>query len=44
MGVVVLDTGETHGLDFIFLALGVKPNAIFTASGLPTGADGAACW
>ena len=39
-GGVVLDTGETHGLDFIFLALGVKPNAIFTASGLPTGADG----
>ncbi|MCG6879414.1 MAG: FAD-dependent oxidoreductase [Deltaproteobacteria bacterium] len=39
-GGVVLDTGETHGLDFIFLALGVKPNAIFKVSGLPTGPDG----
>ncbi|EFK05416.1 pyridine nucleotide-disulfide oxidoreductase family protein, partial [delta proteobacterium NaphS2] len=39
-GGVVLDTGETHGLNFIFLALGVKPNAIFKASGLPTGPDG----
>lgn len=37
---VVLDTGETHGFDFIFLGLGVKPNAIFKNSGLPTGPDG----
>ena len=37
---VLLDTGETHALDFIFLALGVTPNAIFKTSGLPTGPDG----
>ncbi len=39
-GDVVLGTGETRGLDFIFLALGVTPNAIFKVSGLPTGPDG----
>ncbi len=37
---VVLDSGENHELDFIFLGLGVKPNPIFTNSGLPTGPDG----
>jgi NADH dehydrogenase FAD-containing subunit len=39
-GGVVLDTGKTHALDFLFLALGVTPNPIFKASGLPTGPDG----
>ena len=37
---VFLDTGETYEIDFIFLALGVTPNAIFKDSGLPTGPDG----
>ena len=37
---VMLDTGQTHDLDFIFLALGVKPNPIFGNSNLPTGPDG----
>lgn len=39
-GGVILETGEEHELDFHFLALGVKPCAIFAASGLPTGPDG----
>jgi NADH dehydrogenase FAD-containing subunit len=38
-GGVVLDSGETYALDFIFLALGVIPNPIFEVSGLPTGPD-----
>jgi NADH dehydrogenase FAD-containing subunit len=37
---VTLASGETYAYDFIFLALGVKPSPIFTASGLPTGPDG----
>lgn len=37
---VILDSGETHELDFIFLGLGVKPNAIFRNSNLPVGPDG----
>jgi NADH dehydrogenase FAD-containing subunit len=37
---VVLDTGKTHDLDFMFLAMGVKPNPIFSRSNLPTGPDG----
>jgi NADH dehydrogenase FAD-containing subunit len=39
-GKVTLDSGVTHSLDFIFLAMGVKPNLIFQESGLPTGPDG----
>ncbi|MBI9086172.1 MAG: FAD-dependent oxidoreductase [Desulfobacterales bacterium] len=39
-GGVILETGEKHELDFHFLALGVKPCAIFGASGLPTGPEG----
>ena len=39
-GSVVLDTGETHTLDFLFLGLGVAPNEIFKTSGLPIGPDG----
>ena len=34
------DSGKTHDLDFLFLAMGVKPNPIFTNSNLPTGPDG----
>ena len=37
---VVLDTGQAHDLDFIFLAIGVRPNPIFSNSKLPTGPDG----
>lgn len=37
---VTLDSGQTHRLDLIFLALGVKPSPIFTDSGLSTGPDG----
>ncbi|MBC2712176.1 MAG: FAD-dependent oxidoreductase [Desulfosarcina sp.] len=37
---VFLDNGETLPADFIFLALGVKPSAIFADSGIATGPDG----
>ncbi|MCB2182476.1 MAG: FAD-dependent oxidoreductase [Desulfobulbaceae bacterium] len=37
---IVMDSGHKHDLDFIFLALGVKPSPIFSESGLPTGPDG----
>jgi NADH dehydrogenase FAD-containing subunit len=37
---VTLVSGETRSLDFIFLAVGVKPNPIFNNSGLSTGPDG----
>ena len=37
---VTLTSGETRTLDFIFLAVGVKPNPIFSNSGLVTGPDG----
>ena len=39
-GLVTLESGESQVLDFIFLAMGVKPNLIFQNSGLPTGPDG----
>ena len=39
-GAVTLDSGKTHALDFIFLAMGVVPNPIFKNSGLSTGPDG----
>ena len=39
-GKVVLESGETREMDFMFLAIGVKPNPIFKKSGLPTGPDG----
>jgi NADH dehydrogenase FAD-containing subunit len=39
-GTVTLGSGETHSLDFIFLAIGVEPNPIFKNSGLATGPDG----
>jgi len=34
------DSGKTYDFDFLFLAMGVKPNPIFTNSNLPTGPDG----
>ena len=37
---VHLDNGERLPADFIFLALGVKPSAIFADSGIATGPDG----
>ncbi|MEE4114462.1 MAG: FAD-dependent oxidoreductase [Desulfobacteraceae bacterium] len=37
---VNLDNGERLPADFIFLALGVKPSAIFANSGIATGPDG----
>ena len=36
---ITLDTGKETAVDFIFMALGVKPSAIFEASGLPVGPD-----
>jgi len=39
-GRVVLETGESHGCDFTFLALGVRPTDIFRSSGVPVGPDG----
>ena len=39
-GAINLASGEQHHLDIIFMALGVKPNLIFTNSGLPVGPDG----
>ena len=39
-GSATLASGETHALDFIFLALGVAPNPLFQKSGLATGPDG----
>ena len=37
---IELKSGRRFAADFIFLATGVKPTAIFKASGLPTGPDG----
>jgi NADH dehydrogenase FAD-containing subunit len=37
---VLLDNAERLPADFIFLALGVKPSAIFADSGIDTGPDG----
>jgi len=37
---IILESGKRYGLDFIFLAMGVRPNAIFERSGIPTGPDG----
>lgn len=35
-----LSSGQVHPVDFIFLAQGIKPSPIFSASGLPIGPDG----
>jgi NADH dehydrogenase FAD-containing subunit len=37
---ITLDNRETLHADFIFLALGVKPSAMFADSGIATGPDG----
>jgi len=37
---VILESGNSHELDFIFLALGVKPSGMFRDAGLPVGPDG----
>jgi NADH dehydrogenase FAD-containing subunit len=34
------ESGMVHELDVIFVAVGVKPNPVFKASGIPTGPDG----
>lgn len=39
-GKVVLDSGQSHDVDFIMLATGVRPSTIFKESGLPVGPDG----
>jgi NADH dehydrogenase FAD-containing subunit len=39
-GQITLESGKSYGADVIFLAVGVKPSAIFEESGLPTGPDG----
>jgi NADH dehydrogenase FAD-containing subunit len=39
-GKVLESSGQTHALDVIFVAVGVRPNDVFHASGLPVGADG----
>ncbi len=37
---VVLESGMSYDLDFVFMALGVQPSRIFADSHLPTGPDG----
>ena len=39
-GSVALSDGAVVGSDIIFMAVGVKPSALFEDSGLPTGEDG----
>jgi NADH dehydrogenase FAD-containing subunit len=39
-GRIELASGEAHEVDVIFIAVGVKPSNVFTASELPTGPDG----
>jgi NADH dehydrogenase FAD-containing subunit len=39
-GQVVDSSGKVHAMDIIFVAIGVKPNPVFAASGLPVGPDG----
>jgi NADH dehydrogenase FAD-containing subunit len=39
-GSVVESSGQIHGFDIIFLAVGVRPNRVFQSSGLPVGPDG----
>jgi NADH dehydrogenase FAD-containing subunit len=39
-GAVTLTSGKAHALDFIFLAMGVRPNSIFKNSALTTGPNG----
>ncbi len=37
---ILLDSGKTYSTDFVFMALGVKPSAVFANSDLPVGPDG----
>jgi len=37
---IIMENGRSHTADFIFLATGVKPSPLFSASNLPTGPDG----
>ena len=37
---IILENGDRHKTDFVFVAMGVKPSKIFADSGLPTGRDG----
>ena len=39
-GRIELATGEVHKADIIFIAVGVRPSAVFKDSELPTGPDG----
>jgi NADH dehydrogenase FAD-containing subunit len=39
-GEVVEDSGRTHGVDIIFVSIGVVPHPVFRESGIPTGPDG----
>jgi NADH dehydrogenase FAD-containing subunit len=39
-GKIVLENGQQHDADIIFLATGVKPSSIFATSGMTTGPDG----
>jgi NADH dehydrogenase FAD-containing subunit len=39
-GKILLSDGNSLDYDFLFVAVGVKPSAIFSDSGLPTGDDG----
>lgn len=37
---IILDNGQSYNAELIFPAVGVKPSAIFSRSGLPVGPDG----
>jgi NADH dehydrogenase FAD-containing subunit len=37
---IILASGERYDLDFMFLAIGVRPTGIFERSGIPAGPDG----
>lgn len=39
-GKIILENGEQHDAEVIFLATGVKPSPLFSVSGLATGPDG----
>jgi NADH dehydrogenase FAD-containing subunit len=39
-GCVTEKSGDEHRFDILFVAIGVKPNPVFDASGIPTGPDG----
>lgn len=39
-GVVSLSDGSSFESDIVFMAVGIRPSPIFTASGVPTGEDG----